>query len=126
MLVRAEQVNALSEVRRRSFEERVAAHLHRCFGRWCADVGEETVNQTIRDGVSHASAHGIESERDVCKYIDLMVVLGRDFDLGTSHPWVIPILHDPETADPSARIDSLYESARKRAYLKRAAAHGGA
>ncbi len=55
-------------------------------------VGEADIREIIRDGRERASRHGFRARRDVCKYIDLMIVLGRDFDSHASTRWAAEIL----------------------------------
>ena len=53
--------------------------------------------------------YGIVTECDVCKYIDLMIAFGRDFD--QECVWARETLTDEE-ADLADRIDALYEAAK--------------
>ena len=80
MVIRRRQMAMFSGTALQSFEDRVAAHLNRCFPDQCKLLGEPSLRGTIRYGIERASQHGINAEREVCKYIDLMVVFGRDFD----------------------------------------------
>ena len=80
MIIRQALMTFLSQVSRSKFEDSVAEHLKRCFPAECETLGTHGVQQTISYGVERAASHGIVLERDVCKYIDLMFVFGRNYD----------------------------------------------
>src|SRR3954469_13166811 len=94
MIIRQEQMARLSRVHRRKFEDCVAEHLNRCFPDKCAVLGEARLRHVIRYGIERAASHGINLERDVCKFIDLMFAFGYGFDKSPDLPWVSPILED--------------------------------
>lgn len=64
----------------RSFEDRTLKHLWRFFPVYCDNLGEAGVRSLIQCGVDQAAARGFTTERSVCLYIDVMVLLGSDFD----------------------------------------------
>jgi hypothetical protein len=111
--IRREQIAGFREPRLKEFEDRVVAHLARCFPTQCEVLGEPEVRGTIRYGIERAAAYGMVAERDVCKYIDLMIVYGRNFDRDPALPWVRAILNDQTAEDPSVTVDRLYEEAKK-------------
>jgi hypothetical protein len=49
----------------------------------------------------------------VCKYVDLMFVFGRDFDLPEQQPWAARILRRLATSPPSARVEALMDKAMR-------------
>jgi hypothetical protein len=97
-----------------SFEDRVLAHLNRCFPEQCKGLSEMALRETIRSGIKRAAKYEIIAERDVCKYIDVMLVFGRDFDNDSELPWARAILSDGTLKRPPARIDRLYKLAMER------------
>lgn len=112
MRVRSEQINALSQQKVDSFEDRMEQHLLRCFPGECAALGSEGVRETIRYGIERASSYGIDLERDVCKYIDLMFAFGRDFDRSPESSWAGPILTDPAYSTGTEKIEQVYAAAK--------------
>jgi hypothetical protein len=108
--IRAEQVDAFRVAAVRSYEDRVAAHVERCFPQEFGDLGDLKVRRIIREGISRASNYGIVSERDVCLFIDLMVELGPNFDTDAEFPWASAILQDREE-DGSEKIDRVFSMA---------------
>ena len=97
----------------KAFEDRVAAHLKRCFPRQSEALGEAKVHEVIHYGIQRAKSYGIIAERDVCKYIDLMIVFGRDFDKDPQLGWPAPILNNKTVKDPALRIKRLLEAGQK-------------
>jgi hypothetical protein len=113
MIIRAEQFAALSDAVAKRFEDRVVVHLQKCFPKECGLWGEPAVRDLIQFGIGRASAYKITTERDICKYIDVMVVFGRDFDRDPRFPWVPVILNDRALYEPTRRLETLYEEGRK-------------
>src|SRR5438105_3713106 len=80
LTIRRAQLAAFSRADAARFEQWMLDHLRKFFAKQCEAAGEPDLRETIRYGIERAAAHGFHSKRDICKYIDLMVVLGRDFD----------------------------------------------
>lgn len=108
--IRKEQVEAFVEVSRRDFENRMVVHLRRVLPGECEPLGEKGLREMIRYGLRRAGTYRITLERDVCHYLILMLVLGRDFDNDGALPWAGLILHQLEQ-DPSDRIERVYAKA---------------
>ncbi len=106
MILRPEQIDALSAESRASFEERMVAHLQRCFPKHCEALGEAGVRDTIRYGIKRSAKYGIVSERSVCNYTDLMFILGKDFDTNSDMPWAGEILKSKELG-PDVKVYRL-------------------
>jgi hypothetical protein len=71
-------------------------------------AGEEQVRETIRLGIERARVYGVTGKRDVCKYIDLIIVFERSFDADPRYPWAGQILGKP--GDPSTKMRSALEA----------------
>jgi hypothetical protein len=100
----------LGEGQRRRFETEMAVHLATFFPEPCAAMGDDEIALFIRRTVDKALAYGIERERDVCKFLDIAMALGRDFDRDPEFPWSREILTD-STLGGIAKIDRLVELA---------------
>jgi hypothetical protein len=109
--LRHEQMAALVRYRERQFEDWMLGHILEHFSEQFATIGEGGVRQLIQDGVKKAAANGFTSERNVCKFIDLMVVFGPDFD---KHDWADKILGQNEPSDADSRIEHLCNEAMNR------------
>jgi hypothetical protein len=93
------------------FVRRMRVHLRTFFPDQCNALGEVRTGQFIEAGIIRAREHGFVSERDVCKYIDLMCVFGHRFDRDERLPWARHILETRFLADPEDRMEHLHATA---------------
>jgi hypothetical protein len=114
MIIRKEQTDVFSERSLSGFERRLIEHLNRCFPAECEALGLQATENVIRYGIERAAGYGINLERDVCKYIDLMFVLGHDFDQQPDLPWVSEMLKDDTCTNSSVKMERLYATAKAR------------
>jgi hypothetical protein len=108
--IRQGQVDAFKQVATNNFESRMVEHIAKFFPKQLVALGEQTARQTIQYGIQRAEAYGIVAERDVCKYVDLVFLFGRDFD--KEYVWAQNALTDEEVPEPAVRIGDLYELAK--------------
>jgi hypothetical protein len=112
MLIRAEQMTAFSRAAFAAFEDRMLLHIQRSFPAVFEKLGEVRVCEAIRYGIQRARTYGLTTQRDVCKYIDLMMEFGRDFDTEGTLAGAAEILKDPDFETDTARIEHLYAWAK--------------
>jgi hypothetical protein len=105
LVLREAQVRVLQKVRIKTFEERLEDHCRRFFPRASNALGEQ-LPSAIRDAVKRANFYGFDSQRDVCKYLNLVFTFGRDFDKSTLLPWLKPILNSSIPGPP--KMAELY------------------
>jgi hypothetical protein len=110
LVVRTAQLEALGASVQQHFEERLMAHLERFFPQPCVILGEFGLRQLCQEGIARARAYGLRSERDLCKYLNLMFVFGCDFD--HEQPWAAEILQLGSA--PGRRMERLYQAALER------------
>jgi hypothetical protein len=113
LTIRKEQMSVFGPLGRKAFEDRVLVHLKKVFPEQSEALGEPKLRETVQYGTQRAAAYRIISERDVCKYIDLMIFYGRDFDKDPSLPWAQSILQNHAIRNPSSKIERLYKAAKK-------------
>jgi len=101
----------LAEAAHADFVARMRVHLRKFFPEQCDTLGEVRTGQLIEFGITRAREHGFESERDVCKYIDLMCVFGHRFDRDDRLPGARHILETRFLADPEDRMQHLHATA---------------
>jgi hypothetical protein len=106
--MRKEQMTAFRAAALADFEERVLAHVARSLPARYATLGEGGVRAVIARGIERAATYRIVSERDVCKFIDLMLVLGDGFDRELA--WARDALAS-SGEDPVAAANELYARA---------------
>jgi hypothetical protein len=113
LTIRKEQLAAFGPLGEKAFEDRMLAHLKKNFPEQYDSLGEPKIRETVQYGTQRAAAYRIVSERDVCKYIDLMILYGRDFDKDPKLPWAQSILLNQAIKHPSSKIERLYKAAEK-------------
>lgn len=86
LIIRRAQMHVLARHTADRFEGRAMIHVRQCFPERSNALGEDGLLSLIREGIGRAQSYGIEIERDVVKYIDLMVVFGEKFDTDPNHP----------------------------------------
>jgi hypothetical protein len=112
LIIRQAQMEAFSQVEFKKFEDWMVNHLNQFFPAQCLALGNTQVRELIQHGIRRASGYGITTERDVCKFIDLMIVFGRDFDRDEKSAWAGQILANRKTS--RSKIRSLFEAAEMR------------
>jgi hypothetical protein len=117
LTMRQEQCDVLNSDLRRRFIERMMAHLHRCFPHQCESLEEPALRDLIEWGIQRAASYRIIAERDVCRYIDVMMVFGREFDTDPACAWPPPILIASHV-DPAVKTEVLFQEARRQAIAR--------
>jgi hypothetical protein len=79
------QAKALRSASLADYVDRLIAHLRRVFPEDCNAMGEGALRTLIDAGMTKAKSYGFVSELEICKYIDLMMVYGSDFEIRA--PW---------------------------------------
>jgi hypothetical protein len=115
LTIRKEQMAVFEAAEMNKFVEHMLVHLNKVFPNQCQALGEAKMRETIQHGIKRAAAYGITAERDVCKYIDLMIVFGRDFDVAPECAWAGEILNDKGLRNPTKKMDRLFEAAKQHA-----------
>ena len=100
LTIRRAQIAILSQLEVQKFEEWMLVHLKKFFPRQCAAAGDRRLREMVQHGIQRAAAYGITARRDVCKYIDLRIVFGRD-SIRTGDPC------GRERSSPNAEIRAL-------------------
>jgi len=113
LIIRKKQMGVLEQGVLRDFGDSMVVHLERFFPQQCAVLGDDGVRETIRYGIERAKNYGLVDERDVCKYIDLMIVFGRDFDTSPKTSWAGRILNSEFLTDPTSKVERLCDEGIK-------------
>lgn len=104
-------MNALRGDARERFISRVTAHLQRVFSQRYERMTTGEIHDFVSVGITKAESYGFVSERETCKYIDLMFMFGPDFDC--AEPWasVFTLVSDRPAFDRALdeKYDSLFE-----------------
>jgi hypothetical protein len=92
LLIRPEQLRIFGDFQQERFELWMILHLRKFFPARCQSLGDSRLREFIGYGMKRAARHGFIASRDICKYVDLMMAFGRDFDQDTRLPWAGEIL----------------------------------
>jgi hypothetical protein len=104
LTIRDAQMAVFDETMRRSFEDRAVAYLSRIRP---SAVPPEGVRPLVWAGIARADGYGMRVERDLIRYLELMVRLGPDFDLREENAWVRGLLGS-RALRPEARLRMVY------------------
>jgi hypothetical protein len=113
LTIRKEQLAAFGPLGKKGFEERMVTHLKKVFPEQSKALGESKLRETIQYGTQRAASYRIISERDVCKYVDLTILYGRDFDKDPKLPWAQSVLQNQALRNATSKIERLYKAAKK-------------
>lgn len=106
LVIRKTQMHLLEQELRRDFARRAGLHLGANFSD-CAAMEPAELRALVDGGIAKAHGYGIETEREVCKFLNLLVVYGPHFDVEL--PWARKTLAAKEGA--SLRLNRLYARA---------------
>lgn len=116
LVLRSSQLTALRRVRIAPWVPGLANELRARFPAELAALSDEELQPLVREAALRALAHGLESLRDLSRFLNLQVVLGWSFD--AEQPWVATYLDDPEVPSPSTRLDRLVKASVARLELE--------
>jgi hypothetical protein len=113
LTVRSEQLSAFRHAAARRFESSLVKALQPLFPLMTRKLGELALRDIVRHGITRAREYGIVRQRDVGRYLAVMMMFGPDFDLRPSSGWLYTILRDPRLSNSAARTDALCREASK-------------
>jgi hypothetical protein len=109
LTVRSAQLKVLSQVVSIGAEDRALRHLRNCLPDVWQQSSEADLLDIIRWGRRRSQGHGIETELDFFRYLNLMFMFGFEFDVDSRYPWATSTL---ESARPArAKMDLLMDQA---------------
>jgi hypothetical protein len=116
LVLRSPQLTEIRRVRIAPFVPELAAELRARFPDELTARPDEELLPLVREAALRGLAHGLESLRDLSRFLNLQVVLGWSFD--TEQPWAAAYLDDPEVPSPSTRLDRLVKASVARLELE--------
>jgi hypothetical protein len=118
VIIRTEQVQAFSAAVERNFLAELVCEMHD-FAPWHAQVlGDRGLWQCAEFALQRAASHGFTNRGPIRLYLQMIFLLGADFDSDPLLPWAAEALSDP-IANQSERASNLYTALG--AYLKHVA-----
>lgn len=114
--IRAEQMKVFEAAAAGRFEDDLVGHFKLFAPRHSEAIGEPVVRQVIRLGRERAEKYGLTFRGPVQFYVELMFMLGSDFDTDPQLPWAGAILNTTAVSEQVERASRLYDKAN--AYLE--------
>ena len=122
LLIRKEQLAVLTPLHVDHFNQRLREHIQQQFPEFCAAHSDDQLEDEIRHASLCAVKFGFTTAFALCRFMNLQIVLGRDFDAYPENAWMREWLDPADELNPHARILSLYDEATVR--LRYAELHG--
>ena len=88
-------------------------HVRDCFPAQWAKRGESGVRKLVSGAVKKATRYGFRALPDVQQYVDLVLVLGEDFESTSEFAWAREILEDKNPAAAKFRATWLYDNVKR-------------
>jgi hypothetical protein len=107
--IRKEQYEDLGKISLKRFEDSMVEHVKKFFPKYYEIYEEPLIRKVIRYAVDRAESYDLITERDVCLYINLMFLLGSNFDTDLQLTWAGVILNDEKIVVAFTRIDRLHD-----------------
>jgi hypothetical protein len=111
VVIRTEQIKAFAKTAERRFENDIVMLLKGIFPRVSSKLGETGLREVIQHGIARACLYGIVRERDVGRYIAIMMMFGPDFDTKPNSGPLYNVLRDPRLTGSRLRSDALCQAA---------------
>lgn len=108
LTLQSHQLNALEQAGSPSFVALMRAHVRESFPKHSSYLGGEGVGEIVRYGLEQGHASGFRTRSPVRLFIDLTVLLGRDFHSDPQLPWARTIIEDhagfPDELERATRL----------------------
>ena len=95
MEIRQSQMNTFGDAEERNFRARLRAMLQQDYPEDCEEL-DDRLDTVIELGLERARSYGIEREKDIGLYFDVMFSLAYNFDANPDYPWAARILNQPD------------------------------
>ena len=114
MHISLEQAQTLQQPIIDGFPRRAAQFLQDEYPDLARAVGPQAFDALVAHGQQRAVLHGFTSERDIVRYLLVMLYLGPRFDEDPALVTLLPFLEPQSTMSPEWRLHVLFGAARGR------------
>jgi hypothetical protein len=111
--IRNEQLAALQAAHERKFADRAVAHVKREHPAACSGLDEAAIRGSVETALRSRWEYRFDSAEAVFFWLDLMYLLGFEFDRDPRHAWAREQLTDYDLPERT-RLGLLVEQARAR------------
>ena len=94
LTIRPDQLQTLSELMLKQFEDRMVTHLRAMYPDATQAKPEAELRRLIQEGIVRARGYQVKTENNVRRYLECMVSYGTRFDSGPETAWAGKILRD--------------------------------
>jgi hypothetical protein len=105
LTIRAPQMEVLQGA---LWESLIDKHIRKCFPGRCLNFGDSLPKIELR-AIRKAKAYGFATFTDIQQFVDLVIVLGENFERSCEFEWAREVLEDPVPAHRPFRANWLYE-----------------
>jgi hypothetical protein len=109
--IRSEQMKVFEQASSRSFEDLMVQHIKEFAPKHVEAIGDQVVHQIVVSGIERAREYGFTTRGPVRFYIELMFMLGSDFDTDLQLPWAAETLKKSDQTPQHIKADELYDKA---------------
>ena len=106
LVIKKNQIDVFEKVMFSQFEDKMVAYLKDCHSNALADENDQKIRLLIRDGAKKAKKYGVETEWDVCRFIQLIVIYGPEYE--EKNEDIRNILED-EMLSGTSKINTLFK-----------------
>ena len=109
LIIRKKQIEILSQFMLKKFKDRMMTHLRRNFPDQTQNIKNTPLQTMIQTGIDKAAVYGVNTEDDVRRYLEYMVMYSPNFDANSETPWGRDILEDKNLngTEKMNRIDNV-------------------
>lgn len=115
MIIRKKQIRTFHKAAAAQFERTLVEHIQRHFPAQASFIGEAAITETVRLGIPKAEKLGYRTQREIALFVNLMFLLGTEFDSDIQLEAIAAALKGPVEAESLVRINTSYDLAM--AYL---------
>ena len=107
LTIRNAQMEVLSAQQRQKFVDAMCEFLRLQFKQELQGISQTSLQAKVSAALNSASRYGLRSHRDCCRYLNLAVTYGWEFEQLPENAWMREYLTDPNAGNPSQRLQRL-------------------
>jgi hypothetical protein len=109
LTIRPQQMRVFANAKLESW---IVEHLAEFFPDEIAGLDSAEILSRVRAAIEQADRHGLVTDSQMCRYVDLTFILGPAFVQDPNLRWAAEILADERLTDPEMRMELLFGAAR--------------
>jgi hypothetical protein len=117
LVIHNSQINILRDHSEAQFREDMTEYLRNMFPA-LHDIPSHILDSHLARALERARSYGLRSARDICRYLNICVLYGWEFDALPENAWMRAILTDAAVSSPSGRLHRLVDRCLERARVQ--------